>query len=541
MYQEMLDLTKELVKIPSINSTTGEVAIGKYIESYIREIPYFKEHPEYVIISPLKNDKLGRRNVLALLRGEKELSGDTILFHGHTDTVGVDDFGSLKDLAFSPEELMKKLEEIELEPDVKQDLTSGDYLFGRGALDMKSGDAVFLVLLKEFASSIKNLNGNILVSFNPVEENSHTGIIESVPILLELKEKYDLEYKLAINNDFTCPMYTGDRKRYVYTGVGGKLLPCFYIQGKETHVGQCFEGFDPSLVAAKLVEQIAYNPAFSDNYEGEYSVPPTVLKMQDLKKWYNVQTADSAFVYFNYFVHQAPINTIMEQLKKAGEKAFTDSIQLINGRYKDYSILNQTKISDIHYPVKVMYYEELLRRAIEEIPDILTEMNQLTVKHIKEEMDKRLAAMEIVKYLLLRIHYKEPVIVLFFATPYCPFNVVTKEEGEVLNQIKKVTLEVEKEFSEEYELHHFFPSLSDSSYLRISDTKESLEILIHNFPEQNLLYPLPLKEIKQLDIPAVNYGVYGKDAHKWTERVQLSYSFHVLPELIKKTVAEILS
>ena len=29
----------------------------------------------------------------------------------------------------------------------------------------------------------------------------------------------------------------------------------------------------------------------------------SVLKMKDLKPWYNVQTATEAFVYFNYFIH----------------------------------------------------------------------------------------------------------------------------------------------------------------------------------------------------------------------------------------------
>ena len=46
------------------------------------------------------------------------------------------------------------------------------------------------------------------------------------------------------------------------------------------------------------------------------------------------------------------------------------------------------------------------------------------------------------------------------------------------------------------------------------------------------LYPLPLEKIRSLGIKAVDFGVYGKDAHKWTERLYLQYSFEVLPELI---------
>ena len=82
----------------------------------------------------------------------------------------------------------------------------------------------------------------------------------------------------------------------------------------------------------------------------------------------------------------------------------------------------------------------------------------------------------------------------------------------------------------------FFPSLSDSSYIRIDDSEESVQYLMDNFPGFDTLYPIPVKNIQKLNIPAVNYGCYGKDAHKWTERVNLPYTFGVLPKLIQKTI-----
>ena len=82
----------------------------------------------------------------------------------------------------------------------------------------------------------------------------------------------------------------------------------------------------------------------------------------------------------------------------------------------------------------------------------------------------------------------------------------------------------------------FFPSLSDSSYLKIDDDNHSIDKLISNFPEYRKLYNVPIKGIKKLNIPAINYGCFGKDAHKWTERVYMPYSFEVLPKLIIKTI-----
>ena len=114
MREDMIQITKEMVKIPSINTTEGERKIGEYIENFIRTIPYFKKHPEQVIVRELKNDSLHRRNVIAILLGEKEPNGKTLLFHGHTDTVGLEGYGALENCACDPEQLIQRLEDVEL-------------------------------------------------------------------------------------------------------------------------------------------------------------------------------------------------------------------------------------------------------------------------------------------------------------------------------------------------------------------------------------------------------------------------------------------
>ena len=73
-------------------------------------------------------------------------------------------------------------------------------------------------------------------------------------------------------------------------------------------------------------------------------------------------------------------------------------------------------------------------------------------------------------------------------------------------------------------------------YLKIDDDAASVDLLIRNFPDMNALYPLPVDKIQELNIPALNYGCYGKDAHKWTERLYKPYTFGVLPKLILKTI-----
>lgn len=539
IFEQIEELTKEMVSIPSINGTKGETEIGKFIASYIRETPYFKENPEHLIVQELEGDLLKRKNVFALIKGCE--SNDTIMFHGHTDTVGIQDYKELSVLAFSPDKLAESLKETEIPEDVRKDLESGDYLFGRGACDMKSGDAVFLVLLKEYAKNHKSIKGNLLFSFNPVEENSHTGIIQGLKILKELKEKENLNYIMAINNDYICPLYPGDSKRYIYTGAVGKILPCFYIQGKETHVGQCFEGVDATMIASHLISRINENPEYCDGYKEEYTLPPSVLKMRDGKQWYNVQTAKNAFLYFNYFIHNASTEDIMTGLKNTTEEVLEELEKTLDQRYKKYCKISKIPYTPWKMEKQVYSYEELYGIAKSEIQK--EELEEIVKREKEKGTDDREISVQITSYLLQKAKITYPCVVIFFAPPYCPHNTMgsSKKEEKLKEELAAISIIVGKRYKEEYKILNFFPSLSDSSYLKLDDSEESVNCLIKNFPQQEQIYPLPFKEMKALNIPAVNFGCYGKDAHKWTERVYKPYSFGVLPELIKETISYYLS
>lgn len=541
---EMEQLTKELVSVASVNTTPGEKKIGEKIEDYIRNIEYFKNHPENVYIQELQNDSYERRNVIALLKGEKDDNRKTLIWHGHTDTVGVEDFKELQEWAFDCDKLQEKMKTSKLPDEVRQDLDTGDYLFGRGACDMKGGDAVFLVLLKEMSSHVKELSGNILVSFNPVEENLHTGIVEATGLLQKIKEEHALEFTMAINNDYICPLYPGDNNRYIYMGTVGKLLPCFYIQGKETHVGQCFEGFDASLAASLLVKNVTLNTELCNQYKEEYTLPPSVLKVKDLKNEYNVQTAFNSYVYFNYFVHDEEFEDTLEKFVKIGQKTMQEVLDIINTQYKLYCNLTHDDYKKISYDTKVLTYEELTMRVEKECgSEKLMQIKDKTQVLLEDGTDKREIGMILIKEMLAAVGEHNPVMVLYFAPPYCPHNTLKKEnpkEHELYEKIEATVNVYSEECGEPYKILQFFPSLSDSSYLKIDDSDSSIKKLKNNFAEVEKLYNIPFDAIRELNIPAINYGCYGKDAHKWSERLYKPYSFGVLPGLIVKTIDNIL-
>ena len=199
--QLMEQWTVEFINVQSVNGTPGEVAIADKIEEKLRSFPYFHQHPENVWTKAIEKDSLGRKNVFALVKGEMGDSQKIVLLHGHIDTVTIDDYGDLKEFAKKPYELMEKLKQMVLSPETRADLESGDWLFGRGSVDMKSGVAAHLWVLKYFSENRDKFQGNILFMANPIEETTHGGIIDALDELERLKEDHGYEFVSAINTD----------------------------------------------------------------------------------------------------------------------------------------------------------------------------------------------------------------------------------------------------------------------------------------------------------------------------------------------------
>ncbi|MCK9911749.1 hypothetical protein MXD81_21520, partial [Microbacteriaceae bacterium K1510] len=85
--------------------------------------------------------ELTRYNVVALVKAEQSVEETTLLL-GHIDTVGIDDFGHLRDVAIQPAQLRERMKQQANLPEAVIDhLNDDDWMFGRGTADMKSGVA----------------------------------------------------------------------------------------------------------------------------------------------------------------------------------------------------------------------------------------------------------------------------------------------------------------------------------------------------------------------------------------------------------------
>jgi len=78
-------LTVELTEIPSIVGTKEEINVVKRIYDELASLKYFKEHPSNLKLIDVVDDKLNRKSVLAIVKGQKGHSNKTVVLIGHTD------------------------------------------------------------------------------------------------------------------------------------------------------------------------------------------------------------------------------------------------------------------------------------------------------------------------------------------------------------------------------------------------------------------------------------------------------------------------
>ncbi|BDH63747.1 peptidase M20 [Lysinibacillus sp. PLM2] len=543
---DILSYTKQLVNIESIVNTSGEGTIARSLFQIISSLPYFIQNPSSVALEKTMNDEQERYNVMAFVKGKKGKSNRTIILMGHIDTVGIEDFNQLKAHACSPDDLMDALKKDKLPASAKEHLESGDWLFGRGVLDMKSGVASNLYLLKYYSEHPEELDGNILLLAECDEEDGSHGVLSALKTLIKWKEEHGFEYIAAINSDFVSPRFEGDENRYIYKGTVGKLLPSFFITGAETHVGSAFEGLDPNFIAAELTKQINYNPELCNEAYGETTVPPVSLKQTDLKPSYTVQTALSAYVYYNFFIHSWSPKDVLDKLKEQAIIAFTNALTTFEERYRKYSEISSEPFVSPSWKPRVFTYEEMEQLLIEENGDsFIAHMNKFKQNLLTNlELDTRMYAARVVEEAWKWMKDKDPAIILFYSSLYSPrieMTGKTKNELNLIRALDEAVETIQPEYPYPIVTRNFFPYISDMSFMALSDDEDGINAVSKNNPGWGTKHYVEFQDIRDINVPVINIGPYGLDAHKKLERMEMKYSLEIVPNITHLVIQNLLS
>lgn len=522
----------QMVAIRSDSNTVYETIIEDALMNILSQHQYFKDHPQYYGSYALEEDKLNRSVVWCFVKGN---SKDTYVMINHHDAVDVVEYGRLIDLAFRPEDLKSALLKRVTNKQILKDLEDERWIFGRGTSDMKGGLASQLGVIDLYAHK-GNCKSNILFLSVPDEETISKGMLAAVELLQSLKKQYEFEYKLMINSE---PYFNQVKdKAIMFEGSVGKIMPVVYVRGVKSHISDPFAGINPSLILSEIQKRTELNTALCDVEGFDASPPPVWINLKDRKKAYDASIPEAAVGYFNWLTFSRSPMDVLRNMKMLSKHAMMDVLVRHQQAYDTFCMLNHEESETLEYQSKVLTFEEIYHQAIKQggedfLSDYETYQKELNEAFSNKQIALPEIALKVIEYVAEYLELEGPAVVLGLSGPYYPHisNKIIKD-GERYNLLKRVNQISQTRFDLSYQSNSYFMGISDLSYAGYVGDERDIEIIKMNSPGWNEIYRIPFDAMKELSVPVVNIGPWGKDLHKTTERVFGPDVFERIPWII---------
>jgi arginine utilization protein RocB len=541
--ENILSLLLDLVRIPSVSPSKEELLIAETIHDRLASLPYFKKNGEALRLLPVPDDPFGRQSVFAMVRSSRK-TAKTVLLLGHIDVVDTAEARDLAELAFDPPAYARELTKLTLPAEALEDLNSGHYLFGRGVFDMKCGVALELEFIRECAENPGDLEANIALLLVGDEENRSAGMISALRHLERLQKDEGLDFIACVNTEGVAQRHRGDTTRYISVGTIGKLMPMFYCVGRESHVGSYYEGLNANLLASSVSMVLEASPEWIERAGAEVYPPPAALWHRDLRDVYSVTLPAQVVAGFNVLTVEKTPARALEMMKDAAQKAFDLALQRLEESARRFSEWSSEKMS-VRWQPKVLTYEEVVESVRSHMAKSGTSLDdhvRAFVQGLPRDMDDRLKSIKVVGQVLKFYADKDPVIIVGFLPPYYPHRSNTRKsprELGLMEAVQELISEAASTYGETLAIREHFEAISDLSYMGFQGQEGDLLPLAGNTPGWGQVYDLPLETLLNLQVPVVNIGASGRDAHKYTERLDLRYYLGPYPDLFKSLVKRI--
>ena len=476
------EIALTLTSWPSVTGSAEEAAYAEKLARYL-------SHFDTLWTSPIPGD--ARSNVFALKRGR---SNRTIVLTGHFDVVPVTDYGALEPLAFSAErllpEIMARLRRTGENPLALADLESGDYLPGRGLLDMKAGLAAGIAAMEAYAG-----DASLLFLGVADEEERSAGARAAAPLLAGIAKEHELDIALVINLDAISDQGDGAVGRSVALGSVGKQLVTALVIGKEAHACYPEDGANAAYLAAELLTEFELAPELAETSGSEIAAPPTALHAKDLKTGYNVTTPAQSWLYWNTLQH-----------RRSAEEVFDISLMLARRAMARAA----RKLSR---DIPVMSYAELAARVPHhDVMRIAAEVAAHDGLDLPERAKLVTAAVWKASGLT------GPAVVMGFGS--IPYPAVCLSDAALKDAVVTACA------AHGLASLRYFPGISDMSFL--GQASGDLSACAANTPIWGSSFVMP----ESAGYPCINIGPWGRDYHHWLERLHAPYAFDTLPRVL---------
>jgi arginine utilization protein RocB len=308
-----------------------------------------------------------------------------------------------------------------------------------------------------------------------------------------------------------------------------------YVKGILTHAGKILEGINPSGIMSRIVARTELNLDFVDEIEGEMSIPPTWVHIKDSKEVYDISTPESSIGYMNVLNFSTSPEEIMKKLKDICIEESSEYMKKYNTARAVFKEKTNRESIGNEWQVHVVTYNELL--------DILKDKGE---EHFRkyDEFEKKIiddlkfnkttfveANYELVEFIIKLINRQEVFIVTGMTMPLYP-GVSNLFQEDSCDYLKVINNYSKSQWNQNYMNRYYFTGISDLSYSSLNYDIESTLSQMENMPLWNKYYSIPFEDIKEIQMPCINIGPWGKDFHKISERVYEEDLYERTPKII---------
>lgn len=527
--ERVRDLSLLMTRWPSVTGSPDEAAFAGRLHGLLAGLAPFRRHPDRLFTVASHGEPL-TETVVALARGSGRR---TVVLAGHFDTVSIANYGSLAPLACDPEPLadalLAELRGRPLAPAEARtlaDLESGDFVPGRGLLDMKSGLAAGIAVLERFAG-LAGADGNLLFVATPDEENRSRGMRSLRDALPEIARRFDLDIVAGINLDSSSCLRGGEEGRAVYLGSIGKFAPFALVVGRPTHAGYPFDGVSAQRIAAEIVRAMDTVPELADEAFGERAPPPVCLEARALRDGYDVTTPDRLWLSFNWLTHRRDAAELLSDFRAVVAGALDTALTTQDEHAARYRNTEKRGTGGT-----VLTYADLMERVRERGGAAALDRLRRLDAAVSDGGDPLKASRKIVAAAATEAGIEGPAVIIGFSSLHYPL-VHLDRDGEaglrMRDRLAAVMAEVAARHGTDIRFKQIFAGISDMSFLGHRAAAGEAELLCANTPSAAFTDRAP---DGLLAFPSVNIGPWGRDYHQKWERVHAPYTFGVLPDLV---------
>jgi arginine utilization protein RocB len=539
--ERVRELSCRLVEWASETGTSGEAAFAGKMAELLREIPYFRENPDQIRLVDSHGDPM-TRTVVAVVKGH---GTRTLALAGHYDVVSVANYRDLVHLAFRPDELLAALlADLESRPlntgeqRALDDFRSGEFLPGRGLLDMKSGIAAGIAVLEDFARQ-PGRQGNLILIATPDEERGSRGMRSLRDGLPAIAAAFGLDIEAGINLDATSDQGDGAEGRAIYRGTIGKALPFALVVGQSSHASYPFEGISAQLIAAAMATAIEGNPALCDTSDGETSPPPICLECKDLRGGYEVTTPERVWIAFNWLSHGLTAPKLLQLFTETVGQAMGEAIARFDRHAADYAAMLNAPPS-IPVAAGEIITVEALRARMRHSGGEAALARIAALEAGMADCDDPLALTRaVVDAMVTEAGITGPAVIIGFSSLLYPAtHLVSDRRSRAFGDaIEEARLAFEASGGAAVKYRRYFTGISDMSFFGHRPDATEIALVAANTPATALIDEVGPDA---LAFPVVNIGPWGREYHQRLERVHMPYAFDGLPRLLREIASRFL-